>query len=154
MTNRRILGNIIRAKREGGGTGRRVRLRGVWLSVWVQVPSFTPKKGTGFCPFFFLRLVVMGLERAGVGGIKPVFWDSRRRNSPVNCFSCPGVIATPLCGGCGASPILHTTISGRLKRPLFRIFGENAAYKIKAFYRCAARIKIFRFIRRDILIIS
>ena len=30
--------------REGGGIGRRVRLRGVWLSVWVQVPSFTPNE--------------------------------------------------------------------------------------------------------------
>ena len=28
---------------ECGGTGRRVRLRGVWETVWVQVPSFAPK---------------------------------------------------------------------------------------------------------------
>ncbi len=43
--------------REGGGIGRRVRLRGVWLSVWVQVPSFTPKNTStkiGACIFFVL----------------------------------------------------------------------------------------------------
>ena len=27
-----------------GGTGRRVRLRGVWETVWVQVPSTAPNK--------------------------------------------------------------------------------------------------------------
>ncbi len=27
-----------------GGTGRRVRLRGVWETVWVQVPSAAPTK--------------------------------------------------------------------------------------------------------------
>ena len=42
LTRIKNLSNIIRL-REGGGIGRRVRLRGVWLSVWVQVPSFTPK---------------------------------------------------------------------------------------------------------------
>ncbi len=26
-----------------GGTGRRARLRGVWATVWVQVPSAAPK---------------------------------------------------------------------------------------------------------------
>ena len=43
LTRIKNLSNIIRL-REGGGIGRRVRLRGVWLSVWVQVPSFTPKQ--------------------------------------------------------------------------------------------------------------
>ena len=50
--------------REGGGIGRRVRLRGVWLSVWVQVPSFTPfenelnpvKRAKPFS-FFMLKIV-------------------------------------------------------------------------------------------------
>ena len=27
---------------ESGGIGRRARLRGVWETVWVQVPSFAP----------------------------------------------------------------------------------------------------------------
>ena len=31
-------------KREGGGIGRRARLRGVWATMWVQVPSFAPNK--------------------------------------------------------------------------------------------------------------
>ena len=35
---------IIRAACGRGGTGRRVRLRGVWETVWVQVPSTAPKK--------------------------------------------------------------------------------------------------------------
>ena len=47
-----------------GGTGRRVRLRGVWETVWVQVPSTAPKKMT--CTFivqvFFLQ-GSKGLER-------------------------------------------------------------------------------------------
>ena len=47
-----------------GGTGRRVRLRGVWETVWVQVPSTAPKKMT--CTFivqvFFLQ-GSNGLER-------------------------------------------------------------------------------------------
>ncbi len=28
---------------ESGGTGRRARLRGVWATIRVQVPSFAPK---------------------------------------------------------------------------------------------------------------
>lgn len=34
---------IIRAVRGRGGIGRRVRLRGVWETVWVQVPSTAPE---------------------------------------------------------------------------------------------------------------
>ena len=51
--------------REGGGIGRRVRLRGVWLSVWVQVPSFTPNKMTqpfGWVILFYMHK--MGLGRS------------------------------------------------------------------------------------------
>ena len=31
-----------------GGTGRRVRLRGVWETVWVQVPSTAPNKNESY----------------------------------------------------------------------------------------------------------
>ena len=54
LTNAIFLSNIIEVRREGGGTGRRVRLRGVWLSVWVQVPSFTPKLKTDGSRSFLL----------------------------------------------------------------------------------------------------
>ena len=52
---------------EGGGIGRRVRLRGVWLSVWVQVPSFTPNKKDMLSayPFCFSKSN-KGLERVGI----------------------------------------------------------------------------------------
>ena len=62
LTNKVFLSNIYR-QCEGGGIGRRVRLRGVWLSVWVQVPSFTPKNTDtkqGVCIFFVFKKV--GLE--------------------------------------------------------------------------------------------
>ena len=40
----------------GGGTGRRARLRGVWATVRVQVPSSAPKRNDNFlsedCRFF------------------------------------------------------------------------------------------------------
>ena len=43
---------------EGGETGRRARLRGVWATIRVQVPSFAPikgKLGTYSVGFFFYR---------------------------------------------------------------------------------------------------
>ena len=33
---------------ENGGIGRRTRLRGVWETVWVQVPFLAPTKVTSF----------------------------------------------------------------------------------------------------------
>ncbi len=71
MTNVKNLSKIYRLAREGGGIGRRVRLRGVWLSVWVQVPSFTPnKKGcTKVASFFLFIGHLMGLERVGIGNL-------------------------------------------------------------------------------------
>ena len=37
-----------------GGTGRRARLRGVWATVWVQVPSAAPLKELVIASSFFL----------------------------------------------------------------------------------------------------
>ncbi len=40
---------------DGGGIGRRARLRGVWATVWVQVPSFAPIKKNAERCFFIGR---------------------------------------------------------------------------------------------------
>ncbi len=37
-----------------GGTGRRVRLRGVWETVWVQVPPSAPRKPSDKGGFLFM----------------------------------------------------------------------------------------------------
>ena len=42
-----------------GGTGRRVRLRGVWETVWVQVPSTAPTEKTIVLSSFFHFLMKM-----------------------------------------------------------------------------------------------
>ncbi len=48
-----------------GGTGRRVRLRGVWETVWVQVPSTAPTKNDLHihCASLFFMQGSKGLER-------------------------------------------------------------------------------------------
>ena len=48
-----------------GGTGRRVRLRGVWETVWVQVPSTAPTKNDLYihCTSLFFLQGSKGLER-------------------------------------------------------------------------------------------
>ncbi len=41
-----------------GGTGRRVRLRGVWETVWVQVPSTAPKNLYFISMFIYFKLSI------------------------------------------------------------------------------------------------
>ena len=46
-----------------GGTGRRARLRGVWETVWVQVPSIAPtKKQSIYIDCFFAIVIFSPLE--------------------------------------------------------------------------------------------
>ena len=50
-----------------GGTGRRVRLRGVWETVWVQVPSTAPTEKTILLSSFFHFLPKMMRRYRSVG---------------------------------------------------------------------------------------
>ena len=50
-----------------GGTGRRVRLRGVWETVWVQVPSTAPTEKTILLSSFFHFLPKMMRRCRSVG---------------------------------------------------------------------------------------
>ena len=50
-----------------GGTGRRVRLRGVWETVWVQVPSTAPTEKTISLSSFFHFLPKMMRRCRSVG---------------------------------------------------------------------------------------
>ena len=50
-----------------GGTGRRVRLRGVWETVWVQVPSTAPTEKTILLSSFFHFLSKMLRRCRSVG---------------------------------------------------------------------------------------
>ena len=50
-----------------GGTGRRVRLRGVWETVWVQVPSTAPTEKTIILSSFFHFLPKMMRRCRSVG---------------------------------------------------------------------------------------
>ena len=50
-----------------GGTGRRVRLRGVWETVWVQVPSTAPTEKTIMLSSFFHFLAKMLRRYRSVG---------------------------------------------------------------------------------------
>ena len=68
-----------------GGIGRRVRLRGVWETVWVQVPSTAPTEKAPIYGCFFC-------------------WSANRRdlkggkeNAPVTRFPAPGFRARPSC---------------------------------------------------------
>ena len=68
-----------------GGTGRRVRLRGVWETVWVQVPSTAPTKNDlhiHCVSLFFCK------------GVRDLNGTLRKQHSAL--FLVPGVIATAL----------------------------------------------------------
>ncbi len=110
-----------------GGTGRRVRLRGVWETVWVQVPSTAPKKMT--CTFivqvFFLQ-GSKGLERDVKKTARCAVFSPRRDSNRVSGAKkrrtkrlCPQ--------GCGASPIDRTNRKDDIAIVFFSFSAKNDA---------------------------
>ena len=67
-----------------GGTGRRVRLRGVWETVWVQVPSTAPEKKSSLS---------IGQRRFLFNEINPLrdLWNALRAWNTVRNVKCTAV---------------------------------------------------------------
>ena len=69
-----------------GGTGRRVRLRGVWETVWVQVPSTAPTEKTIVLSSFFHFLSKMLRRCRSVGAHVRCAWATQMQT-----LDCPSL---------------------------------------------------------------